>query len=90
MLILGWAAGSVFGWLNGREWVEIYITILSGFLISFPFFKMRGGGQWYVHGYGHEVAKIFAILFSLVVLTAYTCYYIQSGFRFSLGWVSHL
>ena len=63
------------GSLNGRGGVGVPIFfILSGFLISLPFFKVRAtDATWYVRGYARRrAAKIIPPFYlSLIILTLY-------------------
>lgn len=74
----------VVGWLIHTGWMGVPIFfVLSGFLISFPFFRQRekDGRSWYVKGYfRRRIAKILPPYY-LSILVVGVCYFIGSANR---------
>src|SRR3954471_3368061 len=81
----------------GTGWVGVPIFfVLSGFLLSLPFFRSRlqNPGSWYVRGYTmRRVLKIFPPFYLAILLLA-IFYYVRYGdpsyFQVGAAWASGL
>jgi peptidoglycan/LPS O-acetylase OafA/YrhL len=86
------AVGYMLSW--GKIGVPIFF-VLSGFLISYPFFKSKSGGlhSWYPEGYARRrIAKILPPFYLSIVLIAlfywfrfHDTAYVKAGLKWAIG-----
>ena len=89
-------ASRAVGYLISTGWMGVPLFfVLSGFLISFPFFRQRekGSQSWYVKGYfRRRVAKIIPPYYLSIVIFAVYCFirfsnpaYLTTGLQWAAG-----
>jgi len=84
--LLSRLAGDVFtaGWMG----VPIFF-VLSGFLISYPFFKgrLQDPGFWWPHGYGwRRVAKIIPPFYLSLIISILPCFWSHDWTNLDYAW----